>query len=83
MYTNSKEAPSSDNVSKQLKYDDDNTEDMGHRVNKKEKKKKTEQKMYKHNDESAAERSVKSKKVSKESNSTAARSRRAPSTRRS
>ena len=83
MYTNSKEAPSSDNVSKQHKYDDDNTEDMGRQVKMNKKEKKTEQKMSKHNDESAAERSVKSKKVSKESNSSAARSGRAPSTRRS
>ena len=56
MYSNSKEAPLSDNVSKQLKYDDDNTEDTGRRVkvNKEEKKKKTENKTYEHKDETAA-----------------------------
>ena len=44
MHTNSKEAPLSDNVSKQLKYDDDKTEDSGRlvKVNKEEEKKKTE-----------------------------------------
>jgi hypothetical protein len=70
MYTNSKEAAWLDNVSKQLQYDE-NSEDMGRLVKgSKKEKKKTVQKMSKHNDESATERSVKSKKVSKESNST-------------
>ena len=70
MYTNSKEAAWSDNVSKQLQYDE-NSEDMGRLVKgSKKEKKKTVQKMSKHNDESATERSVKSKKVSKESSST-------------
>jgi hypothetical protein len=74
MHTNSKEAPlsRSDNVSKQLKYDDDKTEDSGRlvKVNKEEKKKKTEQKMYEYNDESAAEKLVASKKFVKSSNET-------------
>ena len=62
----------SDNVSKQLKYDDDKTEDSGRlvKVNKEEKKKKTEQKMYEYNDESAAEKLVESKKLVKNSDET-------------
>jgi uncharacterized membrane protein len=72
MHTNSKEAPLSDNVSKQLKYDDAKTEDSGRlvKVNKEEKKKKTEQKMYEYNDESAAEKLVESKKFVKNSDET-------------
>ena len=72
MYANSTEALLSDNVSKQLKYDDDKTEDSGRlvKVNKKEKKKKTEQKMYEYNDESAAEKLVASKKFVKSSDET-------------
>ena len=72
MYANSKEAPLSDNVSKQLKYDDDKTEDSGRlvKVNKEGKKKKTEQKMYEYNDESAAEKLVESKKFVKNSDET-------------
>ena len=71
MYSNSKEASLSDSVSKQLKYDDDNTEDTGRRVKvNKEEKKKNEKKMYEHKDETAAGRPVKSKKVSKGSSST-------------
>ena len=72
MHTNSKEAPLSDNVSKQLKYDDDKTEDSGRlvKVLKEEKKKKTEQKMYEYNDESAAEKLVASKKFVTSSNET-------------
>ena len=72
MSSNSEEAPLSDNVSKQLTYDDDGNEDTGRRVkvNKEEKKKKNAKKMFEHNDETAAGRSEKSKKVSKGSSST-------------
>ena len=50
MYTNSKEAAWLDNVSKQLQYDE-NSEDMGRLVKgSKKEKKKTVQKMSKHND---------------------------------
>jgi len=56
MSSNSKEAPLSDNVSKQLTYDDDGNEDTGRRVkvNKEEKNKKNAKKMFEHNDETAA-----------------------------
>jgi hypothetical protein len=70
MYENSKEAPLSDNVSKQLKYDDDKTEDSGRLVKVNKEKKKTEQKMYEYNDESAAEKLVASKKFVTSSNET-------------
>jgi hypothetical protein len=72
MSSNSKEAPLSDNVSKQLTYDDDGYEDTGRRVkvNKEEKNKKNAKKMLEHNDETAAGRSKMSKKVSKSSSST-------------
>ena len=70
MYANSKEAPLSDNVSKQLKYDDDKTEDSGRLVKVNKEKKKTEQKMYEYNDESAAEKLVESKKFVKNSDET-------------
>ena len=71
MHTNSREAPLSDSVSKQLKYDDDKTEDSGRPVKvNKEEKKKTEQKMYEYNDESAAEKLVASKKFVTSSNET-------------
>ena len=66
----SKEAPLSDNVSKQLKYDDDKTEDSGRLVKVNKEKKKTEQKMYEYNDESAAEKLVESKKFVKNSDET-------------
>ena len=70
MHTNSREAPLSDNVSKQLKYDDDKTEDSGRLVKVNKEKKKTEQKMYEYNDESAAEKLVASKKFVTSSNET-------------
>jgi hypothetical protein len=71
MSSNSKEAPLSDNVSKQLTYDDDGNEDAGRRVKvNKEKKTKNAKKMFEHNDETAAGRSMVSKKVSKGSSST-------------
>ena len=70
MYENSKEAPLSDNVSKQLKYDDDKTEDSGRLVKVNKEKQKTEQKMYEYNDESAAEKLVASKKFVKSSDET-------------
>ena len=72
MSSNSKETPLSDNVSKQLTFDDNVTEDTGRRVkvNKEEKKKKNAKKMFEHNDETAAGRSVMAKKVSKGSSST-------------
>jgi len=70
MHTNSREAPLSDNVSKQLKYDDDKTEDSDRLVKVNKEKKKTEQKMYEYNDESAAEKLVESKKFVKNSDET-------------
>ena len=70
MSSNSKETPLSDNVSKQLKYDDDKTEDTGRLVKVNKEKKKTEQKMYEYNDESAAEKLVESKKFVKNSDET-------------